>query len=212
MDLSQMRAEYSRGELRREHLKPDPIDQFTIWFEEACRAGILEPNAASLATAGADGVPSLRTVLIKQFDARGFVFYTNLESRKAREIAANRHVALLFLWLALERQVVICGTAERLATAEVLAYFVKRPFASQLAAWASPQSRVLTSRKLLEMKWEEMKRKFAEGRVPLPSFWGGYRVSPQTIEFWQGRPNRLHDRFQYTRQPDGSWLIERLAP
>lgn len=207
-----MRAEYSRGELRREDLKPDPIDQFTVWFEEACQAGLLEPNAASLATAGPDGVPSLRTVLIKQFDARGFVFYTNLESRKAREIAANPHVALLFLWPALERQVVIDGTAERLSTAEVVAYFVKRPFASQVAAWASPQSRVLTSRKLLEMKWEEMKRKFAEGRVPLPSFWGGYRVSPQTIEFWQGRPSRLHDRFQYARQPDGTWLIERLAP
>ena len=207
-----MRGEYTHGEFRRESLKPDPIDQFTLWFEEACRSGIVEPNAVSLATVGPDACPSLRTVLVKQFDARGFVFFTNLESRKSREIAANPNVALVFPWLALERQVVIEGAAERISTAETLAYFVTRPIDSQLAAWASPQSRVLTSRKLLEMKWDEMKRKFAGGRVPLPSFWGGFRVTPRTVEFWQGRPSRLHDRFQYTRQPDGSWVIERLAP
>jgi pyridoxamine 5'-phosphate oxidase len=212
MDLSQMRADYRRAELRRETLKPDPVHQFAQWFEEACRSGLIEPNAMSLATVDAQGRPSLRTVLAKQFDARGFVFFTNLESRKSHEIAANPHVSLLFPWLALERQVVVGGVAERISTAETLAYFVKRPIDSQLAAWASPQSRVLTSRKLLEMKWDEMKRKFADGRVPLPSFWGGFRVVPRTFEFWQGRPNRLHDRFQYTRQADGSWRIERLAP
>jgi pyridoxamine 5'-phosphate oxidase len=212
MDLAQMRADYQRGELHRDMLKPDPVEQFALWFDEACRAGIVEPNAMSLATVDAQGRPSLRTVLAKQFDARGFVFFTNLESRKAREITANPQVALLFPWLALERQVILCGPAARISTAEALAYFVTRPVDSQLAAWASPQSRVLTSRKLLEMKWDEMKRKFADGRVPLPSFWGGFRVAPQTVEFWQGRPNRLHDRFEYTRQPDGTWKIERLAP
>ena len=212
MDLSDMRGDYRRSELHRADLKADPIEQFALWFEEASRAGISEPNAMSLATVGPDGRPSLRTVLMKQFDARGFVFFTNLESRKAREITTNANVSLLFAWLALERQVIICGTAERVSTAETVAYFIKRPVESQLAAWASHQSSVITSRKLLEMKWDEMKRKFADGRIPLPSFWGGYRVRPSTMEFWQGRPRRLHDRFLYTRQPDNAWTIERLAP
>ncbi len=211
-NLSDMRSEYARGHLRREDLKPDPIEQFTLWFEQVCRAGVIEPNAMSLATVGADGRPSARTVLLKSYDARGFVFFTNLESRKSRQIAENPRVCLLFPWLALERQVIIGGPAERISTAEVLAYFVKRPFGSQLAAWVSHQSSVISSRKILEMKWDEMKRKFADGRVPLPSFWGGYRVKPQEMEFWQGGTNRLHDRFLYTRQGDGSWSIERLAP
>jgi pyridoxamine 5'-phosphate oxidase len=212
MDLSEMRGNYGRSELRRENLKPDPIEQFALWFEEACRAQIVEPNAMSLATVGEDHRPSLRSVLVKQFDARGFVFFTNLESRKAREIAAHPDVSLLFPWLALERQVIVGGRAERISTAETLAYFVKRPVDSQLAAWASHQSSVITSRKILEMKWQELKRKFADGQVPLPSFWGGFRVVPAAMEFWQGRPNRLHDRFLYTRQPGDSWVIERLAP
>jgi pyridoxamine 5'-phosphate oxidase len=212
MNTAELRHEYTRGGLRREDLKPDPFDQFTLWFDQACQAGLIDPNALSLATAGTDGRPSVRTVLLKQYDQRGLVFFTNLESKKARHIAANQNVCLLFAWLALERQVIIAGTAEKISTAEAVAYFVTRPLGSQLAAWASPQSRAITSRKLLEMKWAEMKQKFADGKVPLPSFWGGYRVKPVEFEFWQGRENRLHDRFHYVQQPDGSWLIERLAP
>jgi pyridoxamine 5'-phosphate oxidase len=211
MNPADLRTEYPHAGLRREDLKDDPFAQFALWFDDACRANVVEPNALSLATAGVDARPSVRTVLLKGFDERGFVFFTNLESRKAREIAENPAVALLFPWLALARQVVITGTAAKLPTAEVLAYFLKRPFGSQLAAWASPQSRVITSRTVLEMKWAELKRKFAEGQVPLPSFWGGYRVAPEEFEFWQGRVNRLHDRFRYRRH-DGAWLIERLAP
>ncbi len=207
-----MRIDYTRGELRREDLKADPFEQFRLWFEEACQSGMVDPNAMSLATASNRARPSLRTVLLKDFDSRGFVFFTNLESRKAREIAENPQVALLFPWLTLERQVIVNGTAEKTSTAEALAYFLKRPIGSQLAAWASPQSGVITSRKILEMKWEEMKRKFADGKVPLPSFWGGFRVIPSEIEFWQGRASRLHDRFLYRLQRDNSWLIERLAP
>jgi pyridoxamine 5'-phosphate oxidase len=175
-------------------------------------AKVIEPNAMSLATSGADQRPLLRTVLLKSYDERGFVFFTNFESRKARQMAENPNVALLFPWLALERQVIIRGAAEKISTAESLAYFVTRPRGSQLGAWVSAQSSVITTRSLLEQKWEEMKRKFSEGQVPLPSFWGGYRVVPRDLEFWQGRPSRLHDRFLYTRQGDSSWGIDRLAP
>ena len=212
MNIGNLRGEYGHGSLRREDLKADPVEQFTLWFEQAGKAGILEPNAMSLATVSRDGQPSLRTVLLKAFDQKGFVFYTNLESRKAREISENPNVSLMFLWLPLERQVVLYGEAEKLSMREVISYFITRPLDSQLAAWASPQSHVITSRTLLEMKWEEMKRKFTGGQVPLPSFWGGYRVKPQQIEFWQGGAHRLHDRFLYARQPDNSWTIERLAP
>ncbi len=210
--IARMRHEYTHGGLQRADLKPDPVAQFALWFEHACQAGIMDPNAMSLATAWPDARPSVRTVLLKQYDQRGFVFFTNLESTKARQISENPHVCLLFPWLALERQVIIQGAAEKISTAESLAYFLTRPLGSQLAAWASPQSSVITSRKFLEMKWEEMKRKFTEGQVPLPSFWGGYRVKPVEFEFWQGRENRLHDRFRYFRQSDNTWTIERLAP
>ena len=212
MNVANMRAEYGHNALRREDLKPDPFDQFTLWFEQAGKSGILEPNAMSLATVGKEGRPSLRTVLLKAFDKNGFVFFTNLESKKARHIAENRHVSLLFLWLPLERQVTMSGPAEKLSVREVLSYFVTRPLDSQLAAWASPQSHIITSRKMLEMKWQEMKSKFAGGQVPVPSFWGGYRVKPLEIEFWQGGVHRLHDRFLYTLQPDNAWTIQRLAP
>jgi pyridoxamine 5'-phosphate oxidase len=208
----EIRSEYTRGALARAALKPSPFDQFALWFQQAMDAKVVEPNAMSLATTGADQRPLVRTVLLKSYDERGFVFFTNFESRKARQIAENANVSLLFPWLALERQVIVCGSAERISTAESLAYFITRPRGSQLGAWISAQSSVITTRSLLEQKWEEMKRKFGEGEVPLPSFWGGYRVAPREIEFWQGRPSRLHDRFLYTGQPDATWTIARLAP
>ncbi|MCS7033213.1 MAG: pyridoxamine 5'-phosphate oxidase [Phycisphaerae bacterium] len=210
--LPQMRADYHRGELRREDLRADPLEQFQIWFSEACDARLPEPNAMSLATVGPDGQPSLRTVLLKGCDRNGFVFFTNLESRKARELAANPRAALLFAWLPLERQVIITGEARRISTAESLRYFLARPRDSQIAAWSSPQSRPIPSRAFLEQQWQKMKQRFGEGQIPLPDFWGGFRVFPRQIEFWQGRPNRLHDRFLYTRQPDDHWTIEQLAP
>lgn len=211
-ELAAMRANYTKARLRRQDLRPDPIPQFEAWLGDAIQAQLLEPNAMSLATVDESGAPLLRTVLLKGLDARGFVFFTNLESRKARHMAANPRVSLLFPWLALERQVVVTGTAAKLSMGESLKYFLSRPRDSQLAAWASRQSSVISSRKVLEMEWEHLKAKFGAGEVPLPSFWGGFCVRPETVEFWQGGPNRLHDRFQYTRQPDGAWQIERLAP
>ena len=206
------RVEYLQGALRREDLASDAMEQFERWFQQASDAQIFQPNAMSLATVSAAGQPSLRTVLLKRYDAGGFVFFTNLESRKAREIRENPHVSLMFAWLSLERQVIVTGTAERISTGEALKYFLTRPRGSQIAAWISRQSQAISSRAVLEMEWETMSRKFASGQVPLPSFWGGYRVKPQQIEFWQGRVNRLHDRFLYTHRVDGSWLIDRLAP
>ena len=199
-------------ELREQDLDQSPFRQFENWFQAATDAGLHEPNAMSLATVGADGRPLARTVLLKGLDTRGFVFFTNLESRKARQIGENPQVSLLFPWLALERQVIVTGAAVKISVAESLRYFLKRPHESQLAAWASRQSTVIASRKVLEMEWEHLKAKFGAGEVPLPSFWGGFRVKPETIEFWQGGPNRLHDRFQYSRQGDDSWVIDRLAP
>jgi pyridoxamine 5'-phosphate oxidase len=212
MNLADIRSAYCRGKLERADLHGDPIEQFNRWLKDACDARIVEPTAMSLATAGADGRPLLRTVLLKGLDARGFVFFSNLESRKARQLAENPNAAVLFPWLVLERQVIVTGPVEKLSSTDALKYFLTRPRESQLAAWASRQSSVISSRKVLEMQWEQMKAKFASGQVPLPSFWGGYRVKPLTIEFWQGRPNRLHDRFEYTLQPDNSWRIDRLAP
>jgi pyridoxamine 5'-phosphate oxidase len=209
-DVAELRRNYTRDGLRRGDLDADPIGQFRKWFGEAVAAELVEPNAMVLSTT--DGMrPSSRTVLLKAYDERGFVFFTNYESRKAKDIAADAHVSLLFPWYPLERQVGILGRAERISAAESLAYFASRPHGSRLGAWVSQQSAVINSRKLLEMKWDEMKRKFADGEIPLPSFWGGIRVIPTEIEFWQGRENRLHDRFRYTRSDDG-WSIERLAP
>ena len=210
MDVSELRREYQKGRLEREDLKDDPVDQFEAWFREA-RAAVPEPNAMCLATCGRDGQPGARTVLLKYFDRDGFVFFTNTESAKARQIEENSRVALHFYWQGLERQVILRGEAELVTRREALAYFVRRPRGSQLGAWVSDQSRVVSSRSLLEAKLDEMKRRFADGKIPLPSFWGGYRVRPVEVEFWQGRENRLHDRFLFRRQAEG-WSVERLAP
>jgi pyridoxamine 5'-phosphate oxidase len=211
-DLPDMRRHYTRAILRRENLHPDPVVQFETWLKEAVEEKLIEPNAMTLATSSRDGHPLVRTVLLKALDARGFVFFTNLESRKAAHIAENPHVSLVFPWLALERQVIVTGTAARVSTAETIKYFLSRPRDSQIAAWASTQSRAISSRQVLEMEWAKIKAKFSAGEVPLPSFWGGFRVQPETIEFWQGGPHRLHDRFQYKLSEDGGWTIERLAP
>ena len=211
VDPAEFRARAMEHGLDLPELDPDPIAQFEHWYQLAIDAKLPEPNAMSLATVEGDGQPSLRTVLLKLYDADGFVFFTNYHSRKAREIDANDRVALLFPWVALARQVTILGHAARIPTAESLKYFATRPRGSQIGAWSSPQSQVITSRSLLEQKVDEIKRKFADGEVPLPDFWGGYRVIPDSIEFWQGRASRLHDRFRYTRDDD-HWRIERLAP
>jgi pyridoxamine 5'-phosphate oxidase len=211
MDLSDFRKEYSDRGLHREDLDADPMLQFERWFRQATELQLHEPNAMSLATADAAGRPLLRTVLLKYFDHRGFVFFTNYESRKARHIAENPNVSLLFPWIPLERQVIVQGRAEKIPTAESLKYFSSRPRESQLGAWVSNQSSVITSRKLLLAKLAEIRDKFHQGEIPLPSFWGGFRVVPESIEFWQGGSARLHDRFLYRR--DGSnWQIERLSP
>ncbi|HEY5811522.1 MAG TPA: pyridoxamine 5'-phosphate oxidase, partial [Terrimicrobiaceae bacterium] len=211
-DIAEIRKNYQAARLRRAELQSDPIAQFYRWLDDAFRAAVVEPTAMSLATAWSDGRPLVRTVLLKGADSRGFVFYTNLESRKARQLSENPHASVLFPWLALERQVIVTGPISRLPAVDVDKYFATRPRASQLAAWASPQSSRISSREFLELEWERAKQKFGEGKVPLPSFWGGFRIKPETIEFWQGGPNRLHDRFEYTLQLDSSWAIARLAP
>ncbi len=213
MDLSQFRREYLKNGLSRVGLDIDPIVQFSTWFEQARKTQIADPTAMVLATVDRQGRPSQRTVLLKYFDENGFVFFTNFESRKAIEIKENTQVSLLFVWLDLERQVMINGTASRISTAESAKYFMSRPKESQMAAWVSSQSHTLSSRQILLQKFQEMKTKIGEGKVPLPSFWGGFRVEPLEIEFWQGRKSRLHDRFLYTRESNpGGWQIERLAP
>lgn len=212
MNVADLRRNYKQGGLSEEEASPDPAAQFRQWFEQAVAAELTEPNAMVLATVNASAQPSLRNVLLKAYDERGFVFYTNYESAKAKDIAENPQVSLLFSWLELERQIKINGKAEKISAAESLKYFASRPRGNRLGAWVSDQSSVISSRKILELKLDEMKRKFANGDIPLPSFWGGYRVVPQVLEFWQGRENRLHDRLQYERQSTGEWLIRRLAP
>jgi len=206
-----MRREYVREALAEADVDADPVVQFGRWFEQAEQAGLLEPHAMTLATATPDGRPSARMVLLRGFDERGFCFYTNYESRKAAELAANPRAALVFWWDKLERQVRIEGTVERTSRAESEAYFASRPPGSQLSAAVSPQSRVIGDRAALERRVADLATAVPDGHVPLPDFWGGYRLAHEVVEFWQGRPNRLHDRLRYRRVGD-TWRIERLAP
>lgn len=213
MDISDFRQEYTQAGLRREQLNPDPFAQFELWFQQACSAELPEPNVMCLATVSATGKPSQRMVLLKYFDRQGLIFFTNYESKKARHIEAHSQVSLLFFWIALERQVQIAGNAVKISSAESLKYFVTRPRGSQLGAWCSQQSSIISSRQMLELKFDEIKRKFRNQEIPLPPAWGGYRVVPNSFEFWQGRPNRLHDRFLYSLPDTNStWEINRLAP
>jgi pyridoxamine 5'-phosphate oxidase len=209
-DIVTMRRDYGDRELHAGDLAGDWPTQFAAWFAEALAAGLPEPNAMVLATASAAGRPSARSVLLRGYDAQGFEFYTNYESRKGTELAGNPYASLLFPWIALHRQVVVCGTVERVDRAETEDYFARRPRESQVAAWASPQSRVIQDRAALDSAVAEIERRFPD-RVPPPPHWGGFRVVPETVEFWQGRTARLHDRLRY-RRTDGGWLVERLAP
>lgn len=209
--IHHLRRDYDHEPLGEADLAADPVMQFRTWFEEARSAGIPEPNALTLGTADAAGKVSCRTVLLKAYDERGFVFFTNYGSRKARQLAENPQASILFPWVALARQVEIAGRVEKISPAESLAYFLSRPFLSQLGAWVSDQSSVISSRQILIAKFEDLKNRFAHGEVPKPEGWGGFRVIPETMEFWQGGASRLHDRFLYTRS-DAGWRIERLAP
>jgi pyridoxamine 5'-phosphate oxidase len=210
--LSEMRREYSKSGLDRNTLDDNPFTFFETWLQEALEAKLTDPTAMTVATVDEKGQPSQRIVLLKDVSQDGFVFYTNTESRKASELKQNPKISLHFPWHVLERQVKVCGQAQPLSAAEVEKYFMSRPKSSQLAAWASEQSRPIASKQLLIEKFNQIKQKFSEGEVPLPSFWGGYRVIPHEFEFWQGGEHRLHDNFIYRKQADNSWKIERLMP
>lgn len=212
MQIPETIKEHIQPPLRESEVDADPIRQFRRWFDDALAAGVPEANAMTLATATADGYPSARIVLLKDLNDAGFAFFTNYDGRKARELAANPRAALVFYWGGLERQVRVEGTVEQVTAAESDAYFRTRPLGSQLGARASPQSAVLPDRETLERRVAELEKEFAGREIPRPSNWGGYRVRPEAVEFWQGRPSRLHDRLLYRRQPGGGWRIVRLAP
>jgi pyridoxamine 5'-phosphate oxidase len=211
--LADLRKDYNLAGLLEKDLAKDPFRQFERWFQEAEAAKLVEPNAMTLATVGADGRPSARTVLLKGVDGRGFVFYSNYESRKGRELANIPRAVLVFPWLALERQVIVEGAVTRITREETEAYFHSRPRASQLGAWVSQQSSIINGRSVLEDAMKALEAKYAGREVPLPPAWGGYRVAPDTVEFWQGRRSRLHDRLRFRREgKTGEWTVERLAP
>ncbi len=212
LDIASLRQDYVAHGLRRADLDPDPIKQFGIWFGEAAAAQIRDVNAMTLATATPDGAPSARIVLLKAISDRGFVFFTNYHSDKGRQLEANPRAALCLFWVQLERQIRIEGTVEKTSREESEEYFRSRPLGSRLGAWTSRQSEVIASREALESQLAEVTTQYDGADVPLPPQWGGYRVKPQSIEFWQGRTNRLHDRFRYRRHSDGGWRIERLSP
>ncbi|MFJ5264341.1 pyridoxamine 5'-phosphate oxidase [Streptomyces sp. NPDC088387] len=214
LDPAAMRRQYRAEGLAEGELAATPVEQFARWFRQAAtEAHLFEPNAMIVSTADADGRPSARTVLLKSFDERGFVFYTNYGSRKARELGANPYVSLLFPWHPMARQVIVSGVARRTGRDETAAYFRTRPHGSQLGAWASGQSSVIAGRAELDVSYAELAGRYPEGeQVPVPPHWGGFRVAPESVEFWQGRENRLHDRLRYAVEPDGGWRVERLAP
>jgi pyridoxamine 5'-phosphate oxidase len=235
MSIADLRRDYRLTGMRRRDLAPDPIAQFNKWFQEAIGARTsgrfrrffvrlyksvflisttapIDINAMTLATVDAEGRPSARVVLLKGLDERGFTFFTNYESRKGMELAVNPHAALVFYWADQERQVCIAGTVSKLPEKESEAYFKTRPRGSRLAAWASNQTSIVADRATLDRKWDEYEAKYADKEIPKPAYWGGYVLRPERVEFWQGRPNRLHDRFRYTRQPNDQWLLERLSP
>lgn len=212
MNTDDLRQRLMDKGLDHDEMSADPIKQFEAWYTETIEADIHEPGAMSLATVDEAGQPWQRIVLLKLFDEKGFVFFTNYESRKANQIAVNTNVSLLFPWHILGRQVKITGCAEKISTAESLSYFITRPRGSQIGAWASNQSQMINSRSILESMVDKMKQKFEDQEVPLPPFWGGYRIAPKTIEFWQARESRLHDRFIYRKNKEGEWFSDRLAP
>jgi len=212
ISIADIRRDYTLGGLRRADLMANPIKQFQIWLDEAIEAEVLEPTAMTLATVNKARQPSTRVVLLKKLDSRGFIFFTNYQSAKARDLAGNPRTALNVYWHELERQVAICGAAGKVSRSESDNYFKTRPLGSRLAAWASHQSEVIPNREFLENKLAKVEERFPGGKVPTPPYWGGYVIKPETIEFWQGGGSRLHDRFRYTRQRGGRWLIERLSP
>jgi pyridoxamine 5'-phosphate oxidase len=211
-NIAGIRKDYQLQTLQEDEVADDPFKQFGSWWDEAFKSEIDEVNAMTLATADQDGMPSARIVLLKAFDEKGFVFFTNYNSQKGIQLTQNNRACLVFFWKELERQVRISGFAEKISTEENIAYFNSRPDGSKIGAWASPQSLVVAGKAWLKETFDYYMERFKHGEIPKPPHWGGYRVTPVKIEFWQGRPNRLHDRIQYTKQPDGTWKIERLAP